>query len=579
MALLLALGLGACRAQPAETLAPDVGKRAVAERAAVSTAHPGATTAALEVLRDGGNAVDAAVAAAFAIGVAEPQMSGLGGGGGMLIWMADPGRTEYLDFYAAQRIGAVRGIDPRPMRTDLRRVAIPGEVAGLLLAHQRFGRLPRERILAPAIALAEEGVPVNQVLAAMIADDSARLSRDPDAAFVFLPDGRPLAAGETLRQPDLAATLRRVAAEGAAGFYRGPVASSLMREMNAGGHPATLADLDDYAPQWKRPLCTVYRGNLVLSAPPPQTGSRVLQMLELLEPHPLGSLPPPTRSARSWELMVSAMRVAMADGRFNDDPNWTRVPAAAIASPQYAAIRRELVGGGRASAEVSAGDPAALAEPAPEPGCARLDPYRDTDPILAASRAFPEPSSGPEGGETTHLSVVDGEGNAVALTQTNSSVFGSGARVAGFFLNDSGIDPTGRDVVDAPAMPARPWRTRPSTIAPTLVLRDGRVRMVVGAPGGGAIPTEILQTLVYVLDFGMDPMEALRMPRILPSPRHPEVQLENGFEAGVLAEVREMGYRPVAQRSGYARLYMIVRVGGRWIAVADPRHNGAAAGY
>jgi gamma-glutamyltranspeptidase/glutathione hydrolase len=198
-------------------------------------------------------------------------------------------------------------------------------------------------------------------------------------------------------------------------------------------------------------------------------------------------------------------------------------------------------------------------------------------PSSPEEHAAASPSADPQdaGGETTHISVVDGEGNAVALTQTNSTTFGSGAWVSGFFLNDSGFRFTDANSAGG----SSPWRTRTSTIAPTIVLENSRVRMVTGAPGSGRIPTEIVQTLVYVLDYGMDPLEALRMPRIFPSAGNPNVQLEHGFTPELLSAVRAMGYEPQAQSSSYARLYMIVRDGDRWIAVADPRHDGQPRGY
>jgi gamma-glutamyltranspeptidase/glutathione hydrolase len=182
----------------------------------------------------------------------------------------------------------------------------------------------------------------------------------------------------------------------------------------------------------------------------------------------------------------------------------------------------------------------------------------------------------PAHGETTHLSVVDAEGNAVALTQTNSTIFGSGASVQGFFLNDSGFQFT-PETAAAPSLSR--WRTRATTISPTLVLRDGRVEMVVGAPGGGLIQPTIAQTMVYVLDYGMDPLEAVRMPRLFANPGSAEVQMETGFTATALEDARAMGWEPTALSPGYARIYMIVRRGGRWVAVADPRHNGEPRGY
>ena len=586
----LALGmplLAACSTpvavRSATTLAPDLGKRLDAEHAMVTSAHPRASDAGLEILRDGGNAVDAAVATAFAVSVGEPQMSGLGGGGSMLIWLQEKQRAEYVDFYAAQRPESWRGLTRGDTgRTDLRQVAIPGEVAGLLDAHARFGRLPRADVLAPAIRLAEDGYPINQILAQMIARDSAKLHRYPASRRAFWPNGRRLQPGDLFRQPELAATLRRIAEQGREGFDEGPVAESLVRQLRAGGHPATLADLAAFQPQWKRPLCGEYRGKVVLSAPPPQTGLQIIHTLELLEPYDLRALGLPSRSARAFDVLASAMRVGMTSARYGEDPNWADAPATGVIAPAYAAARRALVGTGRALDSVPPGDPMPHVASSPSAQCAPLDPYRGTSAARATSRSggpADEPASA--GGETTHLSVVDADGNAVALTQTNSSTFGVGDRAeGGFMLNDSGND-FSRDTARAapPRSGRHPFWVRRSTIAPTIVLENGRAVMVVGAPGGGRIPTEILQNMVYVLDYDLDPLEALRLPRIYPSPRERAVQLENGFAAGVLGEIRAMGYEPTAESFGYARLYMIVRKDGRWIGAADPRHDGEVRGY
>jgi len=589
VALLAACSTPAARPAANVTLAPDLGKRLVAEHGVVSSAHPRASEAGLEMLRAGGNAVDAAVATAFAVSVGEPQMSGLGGGGSMLVWLRERGRAEYVDFYAAQRPeawrGLVRGDAPR---TDLRRVAIPGEVAGLLEAHARFGKLSRAVVMAPAIRLAEEGFPVNQILAQMIASDSAKLFRYPASRRVFWPDGRRVQAGDLFRQPELAATLRRIAERGRKGFEEGAEAEALVRQLNEGGHPATLADLAAFTPQWKRPLCGEYRGLVVLSAAPPQTGHQIIHTLELLEPYDLRALGLPTRSARAFDVLTSAMRVGMTVANHGDDPNWTAAPVTGVISPAFAATRRSLVGTGRAETRFASSDPTPFVGEAPASRCAPLDPYRAAPSSSAASDDAASDAAllddGARDGETTHISVVDADGNAVALTQTNSSTFGVGDRAAGgFMLNDSGTDHS-RDTTraaaqSAPAAGRHPFRIRRSTIAPTIVLKDGRAHMVVGAPGGGRIPTEIVQTMVYVLDYGLDPLEALRLPRIFPSPTSRAVQLENGFGATLLGEIRAMGYEPTAESSGYARLYMIVRRGDRWIGVADPRHNGEVRGY
>ncbi|MEJ2679103.1 MAG: gamma-glutamyltransferase family protein [Gemmatimonadota bacterium] len=596
-------------AAPLATLPPDVGHRLVAQHAVVTSANPLASEAGLEMLRKGGNAVDAAVATAFAIGVVEPQMSGLGAGGAMLVWRQAEKRVDYLDFYSSQPAAAFRGhTDPAADRArDLRVVAVPGDVAGLLTALKRFGKLDRATVMAPAIRLAEQGYPVNQILAQMIVMDSAKLNRF-DGGALFWPGGRPLGPGALVRNPELAASLRRVAEQGIDGYYTGPIAERVVAVMNAGGHPVTLKDFAAYRPQWKRPLCGDYRGMVVLSAPPPQTGIQILHTLELLEPYNLSQLGLPTRSARAFDVLTSALRVGMLASAFNDDPRWSDVPARGITSEAYAREQASQVGTGHAEDSVRAGNPATFDDAPPPADCRPYDPWgaagREAGADASATRAgtpsFAGVASGASQplrpatrtwttgaatraareagrpGETTHISVVDADGNAVALTQTNSSVFGSGAFADGFFLNDSGYRFRADQLSDS--LPAQ-WRTRNSTISPTIVLKDGQVRMVVGAPGGGRIPTAVAQDMVYVLDYGMDPMAAVRMPRIFPSPRRPEVQIENGFAARTLHDVRAMGYRPAALSFGYARLYMIVREGDVWVGVADPRHDGEARGY
>jgi gamma-glutamyltranspeptidase / glutathione hydrolase len=573
--------LGSAATRPVYATAPaDLGKRVHAQRGAVTSANALASEAGLAMLRAGGNAIDAAVATAFAIGVVEPQMSGLGGSGAMLIWQQAAARTEYLDFYAMQNADSFDGrTDDEPAPVDMRIVGIPGSVAGLLEAHERHGSLPLAQVMAPAIRLAEEGFPVGQVLAQFIRSDSAKLHRFAESHGRMWPDGTPLPPGTLLRNIELAATLRRVAAHGRAGFYEGDVARAVVAALNAGGHPASADDLASFTPQWKRPLCAEYRGHVVLSAPPPQTGAQVIQALKLLEPQRLADHGLPTRSPQAFDGLVSALRVAMADNHGNDDPRWVGVPARGRISDAFARHRQALVGTGTAAAAIAPAEPQPFDADADPAACAPLSPWPGTATPQAARERGPAQLPAhdeTDRGETTHVSVVDSAGNAVAVTLTNSTTFGVGAWVAGFFLNDSGFRFTESNIA-APS--ASRWRTRTSTIAPTIVLEDGQVKVVTGAPGAGRIPTEIVQTLVYVIDYGMDPLDALKMPRIFPAAANPAVQLEHGFTPALLQAIREMGYEPAAQSSSYARLYMIVRGNDGWIAVADPRHDGEPRGY
>jgi gamma-glutamyltranspeptidase/glutathione hydrolase len=569
---------------PAARISPvDEHKRASARGGMVTSASAAASEAGVAMLRAGGNAVDAAVATAFALGVVEPQMSGLGGSGAAMVWLAGEARPVYLDFYAAQFVESWRG-SPALTRAaiagtgppDLRTVGIPGAVAGLLTLLDRHGRLPRAQVLAPAIGLAEDGFSVGKILADFIAGNESKLKPYPEAMALYFPGGRPLQPGTVLRNPSLAASLRRIAADGAAGFYDGPLAAEVRAVMNAGGHPATTRDFSEYAPQWKAPLCTDYRGLSVLSAPPPQTGMRVLHTLELLEPFDLKALGLPIRSARAFDVLTSALRAGQAGAGGNGDPNWMTVPARGISSAAFADTRRALVGTGKAAPMMEAADARPFDWQAAPASCAAVTGSSAVPGISPAPIAEPSDGRDDARGETTHLSVVDASGNAVALTVTNSSVWGSGAYAAGFFLNDSGFRFTEANIK---AASRSGWRIRTTTIAPTIVLKDKAVQMVIGAPGAGRIPTEIVQVMVYALDYGLDPLDAVRMPRIFASAGDPRVQVEQGFPPEVLRDVRAMGYQPVAESSGYARLYLIVRRGAEWIGVADPRHDGEPRGF
>jgi len=299
---------------------------------------------------------------------------------------------------------------------------------------------------------------------------------------------------------------------------------------------------------------------------------QLLETVELLDPGRAAALGLPTRDARAFDLFVSALRVGQTANRWNGDPRWQPVPARGVVSDGFAAARRGEIGTGRAADSVSAREARAF-DAAPSPAtCAAFDPY-GAAPAVAAT---PPEDHELSGGETTHISVVDRDGNAVAVTVTNSSVFGSGAAVDGFFLNNSGATISQADL-DRPNAPA--WLTRVTTIAPTLVLRDGQVEMVIGAPGGGGIPLAIAQTIWYVIDYGLDPLAAVRMPRITPTARSPKVAVEAGFDPAVLAAARTMGYVPTPPGFEYARIYMVARRNGAWVGVADPRHDGQVRGY
>lgn len=587
------LGRGAMAVALAAAIAPPVlgqtaprpDQRVVARRGVVAAAHPEAARAGLAMLRQGGNAIDAAVAAAFAVGVVEPMMSGVGGGGAMTLWLADDHSAWHVEFYASS--GAVpdtaldRYDEDEAIADSLvapeRWVAVPGAVAGLLEAHGRYGALAREQVLAPAVRLAAEGFVVHPLLAGVIREAHDKLHYDPRAAGLFYPGERPLQAGDRLVQPELATTLQRIQREGRDGYYRGATAKDVVAALSAGGNPITLEDLASFAPRWRRPLCGTYRGYTVLSAPPPLAGVEVLQALALLEPVDLRAAGLPIQSASALGAMVDAIRVARTDySRWIGDPSDAGVPAVGLASRAYAAERSSVMGLAFVPAELAPGDPwDEERQPVPE-AC------RSVGSFPATSFERPAGTSGtPEEdgeGETTHISVIDAEGNAVSLTYTLGLYFGTGTYVGGAFYN------TASGNFGGPVANRRgPFRTPRSSTAPTLVLADGRIKMAVGSPASGRIPPAIVHTILYILDYGLDPWTAVAMPRIYPYVSSPEVRVEPGFDAEVLAALRERGYQITT--GGPYDLYFggvaIVYVAddGRLIGAADPRRDGAAAGY
>lgn len=596
IALLFFILFTGCEQQERNTIThkSDEGKRVVASEAMVSSAHPLASEAGLKMLKAGGNAVDAAVATAFALNVVEPNMSGIGGGGSMLIWEQEKEKANYVDFYTAKRAASYRDIDYSQFEDDefnLLSTGVPGTVDGLLQALDRHGTMSREEVMEPAIKYATEGFPVYLTLAQFIRDNEEKLKRFEGARNVFWPDGEPLDVGSILKQPELSETLQQISDKGASAFYEGQNAEDMVEVLNEGGNPVTLKDFAEYDPQWdKPPLCNSYKDYTVLSAPLPQTGFYILQGLNILENFNFNELGLPTESAEAFDILSSTMRLSIADRvEYVTDPNWEHVPVNGLISKEYASKRRELVGLNKVPEEIPDGDPSAVSSVQASPSC--TDISRKSSPNTASfdhsvskTKTYASRSAASlnkdmeESGETTHISVVDPDGNAVSLSTTLSHVFGSGAWVNGFILNNSGYDFSEVKDEDGWAS-SHPYRIRASTISPTIILEDKEVRLVIGAPGGGRIPTAILQNILYVLDYGLDPLDAVRMPRIFPSSSNSEVQIEKGFDNDILVELRNMGYDIQALSEGYARLYLISNEDGKLIGVSDPRHDGEPRGF
>lgn len=529
---------------------------------AVATCEPHATAVGLQVLRDGGNAVDAAVAIALVLAVTHPQAGNLGGGGFLVVRMND-GRSAAFDFREKAPGSATAGMYLRPDGTlDTERVqfgasaaGVPGSPAGLAMALTEFGTAKLKDLAQPAIALAEHGIPVDQFLAGALRDERKVLERSATSRAIFLPDGEPLEQGDLLKQPDLAATLQRFADEGPSGFYRGRTAELIAAHMATNGGHVTVDDLAAYQPVRREVLRGTYRDCEILSMPPPSSGGvALLQMLNMLEPYDLRSMG--FGSSQTLHLLTEVMRRAYADrAKWLGDPDHVSVPTSGLVSKEYAASLRQGIRTDRRS-EVAPGVP---------PGA-------------------------PESDDTTHFSVVDKDGNAVACTTTINATFGSGDVVAGagFLLNNEMDDfaarkgtPNQFGLVGGRANAIAPGKRMLSSMTPSIVVRDGKVALVLGAPGGGRIINAVMQVLLNVVDHGMSLESAVRAPRIhhqwTPEPLMWE---ENSLPRDVREKLAAMGHTFEGRARAIARVQSIaVRENGERIAVCDHRSGGSAAAY
>lgn len=467
-----------------------------AERGMVVSSHRLASEAGVDVLRKGGNAVDAAIATAYALAVTFPEAGNLGGGGFMLVRMAD-GRETFVDFRETAPAAATQTMfldasgNPVPLLSTRGYLSagIPGTVAGLELARREYGTRPRADLLRPAIKLAARGFVLEQGDAEFLAQGEADFRKDAAANAIFLRDGRPYVAGERLVQKDLARMLRIIARDGEEGFYRGKPARLMVEASRRGAGIFTLADFERYRAVERKPLECGYRGYRVVSAPPPSSGGVVLcESLNLLSGWPTD--PADFHSAQSVHYMTETLRRAFRDRNLElGDPDFVRADVERLISPSYADELRRGIDSDRAT----------------------------------SSRSLAGPGFAIEGSSTTHVSVVDAAGNAVSLTYTLNDWFG--ARVVatgtGILLNDEMDDfsakpgaPNMYGLVEGENNAIAPGKRPLSSMTPTIVTHEGKLLLVIGTPGGSHIPTAILQTVVNLIDYRMSITEAVDAPRI-----------------------------------------------------------------
>jgi len=536
------------------------GREPVRARSAMVVAtEDHAVQAGVQVLRQGGNAVDAAVAVGFALAVTHPAAGNIGGGGFMLLRFAD-GRSTFLDFRerAPEKATANMYVDAAGKVTGDRLIGyrasgVPGTVRGLEHAARKYGRRPWPSLVAPAIELARRGFPVSYGLARSLR--SNLLGRFPESRRIFQRDGRYFEAGEILPQPELAATLQRVAKLGSQDFYEGETARRLAADMAQHGGLITLDDLRQYQAVERAPLRGAYRGYELLTAPPPSSGGAgVLQMLAVLDR--TGYEKPGAGSATAIHYVAEAMRRFFADrSKHFGDPDFVRVPVAGLLAPAYTERLRQSIRPDRAtpSAEIGPGHPAAE-----------------------------------ESLETTHYSVVDQQGNAVAVTYTLNGSYGSGvtARGLGFLLNNEMDDFTSRvgtpnlyGLLQGEANAIQPGKRPLSAMTPTIVTRDGKLFLVLGSPGGPTIISTVLLVLLNVLDFGMNVQEAVDWPRFHHQWAPDELRLEDhGFSPDTVELLRTRGHQ--VRRIGRQGNVAAIQVRDGWLLGApDGRSEATALGY
>ena len=555
-----------------------------ARKTLVVSVHAQASQVGAEILRQGGNAVDAAVATGFALAVVHPAAGNIGGGGFMLLRKAN-GEVHFLDFRekapkAASRdmyLDAQGNVVPKASQVGYKAIGVPGSVAGLVYAEQRWGKLSLRAVLAPAIRLAREGVPLTyQEAHSMRYEQNSTTQLEEERVFlgdarrIFQRNGKFYEQGEIFRQPELARTLERIAINPHA-FYKGALARELAAEIQHGGGLITAEDLAEYEVKERRPIRGTYRGYEIISAPPPSSGGiTMMEALNILEGYNLGKMG--NRSADSIHVTAEAFRRAFFDrAELLGDSDFSQIPVAQLIDKKYAEAWRESLDMMRATDSKDVHRPSGFGE-------------------LERPAALHPPFTGRESNNTTHFSVVDAQGNAVAVTTTLNDSFGSAVTAGklGFVLNDEMDDftskpgvPNGYGLIQSEANAIAPGKRPLSAMAPTIVLKDGKLFMVLGSPGGPRIISTLANILMGVIDYGLDIQQAVNAPRFHHQWEPDQIYIEkNGISPDTIKLLQARGHKIKTETYwSDGECIAVDPKTGELLGASDGRNGGKAVGY
>jgi len=540
---------------------------AIGKDGMVATAHPLASEIGAEVLRTGGNAIDAAVAIQFALNVVEPMMSGIGGGGFMMVYDGKTKETTIINSRERAPKGATPDMfldqngQPIPFAeraTGGKAVGVPGTLKGLETALEKWGTRPMQQLIGPAVKLADKGFPIDSVLADAIAENKEMLSRTA-AKDVFLPNGKPLQEGDTLVQKDLANTFKLIRSKGADGFYNGPITQALASTVQKFSGSMTAEDLKNYHVTIDKPIWGDYQGYQIASMPPPSSGGVfLLQMLKILDDYHLSQYD--VKSWQKYHLLAETMHLAYADrAAYAGDPEFVNVPLNGLLHPEYIKERQKLISLNSVNKNPNAGDPWKYES-------------------IGANYQLTKQPDDRKYGETTHFSVTDRWGNVVSYTTTIEQLFGTGIMVPGYgiLLNNELTD---FDAVPGGANEVQPNKRPLSSMTPTIVFKDSKPVLTVGSPGGATIITSVLQTILYAIEYDMELKQAVEEPRIYTNNLN-SYRYESGISKEVINQLNNMGHKfdssPVT--IGNVQSILIDHKNGTFKGVADSSRNGAAIG-